>query len=260
MKRVFSIISLLLFAVISTVNTCPPSDRAALLAFKAALHEPYLGIFKSWTGTDCCHNWYGISCDPESNRVADINLRGESEDPIFERAHRTGFMTGVISPEICKLTRLSSIIIADWKGITGEIPKCIATLPFLRILDLIGNKISGETPADIGRLQRLTVLNVADNQISGRIPPLLTNLSSLMHLDLRNNKISGPIPRIFGRLRMLSRALLSGNQISGPIPESISRIYRLADLDLSMNKISGVIVIQTEQTASTLHMDAISRP
>ncbi|XVF47425.1 hypothetical protein PTKIN_Ptkin03bG0108100 [Pterospermum kingtungense] len=137
MRRTLSIILVFLFAVISTVNSCPPSDREAMLAFK--------------TGTDCCHKWYGISCDPESNRVADINLR------------------------------------ADWKGINGEIPKCINTLPFLRILDLIGYKISGEIPADIGRLQHLTVLNVADNQISGRIPPLLTNLSSLMHLDLRNN-------------------------------------------------------------------------
>ncbi|XP_039052540.1 DNA damage-repair/toleration protein DRT100-like [Hibiscus syriacus] len=130
-----------------------PSDRPALLAVKAALHEPHLAIFNSWKGTDCCHNWYGVSCDQETHRVADINLRGESEDAIFERAHRTGF----ISPEICKLSRLSSITIADWKGITAQIPKCITRLPFLRILDLIGNKISGQIPAGIGRLKRLTV-------------------------------------------------------------------------------------------------------
>ncbi|KAK8679663.1 hypothetical protein V6N13_145104 [Hibiscus sabdariffa] len=241
MKTIFTIFSLLVFSIISAVNSCPPSDRAALLAFKAALHEPYLGIFNSWTGTDCCRNWYGVSCDQETYRVADINLRGESEDPIFERAHRTGFMTGFISPEICKLARLSSITIADWKGITGEIPKCITGLPFLRILDLIGNRISGEIPADIGSLERLTVLNVADNQLTGRIPVSLTNLSNLMHLDLRNNKISGPIPSRAGDLSMLSRALLSGNQISGSIPVSLCKIYRLADLDLSVNKISGLI-------------------
>ncbi|OMO68550.1 hypothetical protein CCACVL1_19907 [Corchorus capsularis] len=240
MKRPFSIILVVLFTVISTVNSCPPSDRAALLAFKAALHEPYLGIFNSWTGTDCCHKWYGISCDNKSKKVAAINLRGESKD-LFERAGRSGFMTGHISSEICKLTRLSSIIIADWKGITGEIPKCISSLPFLRILDLIGNKITGNLPADIGKLQHLTVLNVADNQISGRIPASLTNLSNLMHLDLRNNKISGPIPKTFGRLGMLTRALLSGNSITGPIPASVCRIYRLADLDLSLNKIYGAI-------------------
>ncbi|KAK9224562.1 hypothetical protein WN943_009597 [Citrus x changshan-huyou] len=233
---------LLIFLAVSSsvVNCCPPSERAALLAFKAALHEPYLGIFNSWTGNDCCHNWYGVSCDQETHRVADINLRGESEDPIFQRAHRTGYMTGYISPAVCKLTRLSSLTLADWKGITGEIPRCISSIPFLRILDLIGNKLSGDIPRDIGRLHRLAVLNIADNNISGAIPPSIANLSSLMHLDLRNNRISGPIPGSVGRLRMMSRALLSRNQISGTIPSSISMIYRLADLDLSMNQISAI--------------------
>ncbi|MCI10948.1 DNA-damage-repair/toleration protein DRT100-like, partial [Trifolium medium] len=202
-------VTILILSLTTTVNSCPPSDRAALLAFKAALHEPYLGIFNSWTGADCCHNWYGVSCDKESRRVADINLRGESEDPIFQKKHRTGYMTGYISPSICKLTRLSSFTVADWKGISGEIPRCISSLPFLRIIDLIGNRISGNIPTDIGRLQRLTVFNIADNVISGNIPPSLTNLRSLMHLDIRNNRISGPLPNDFGRLPMLSRALLS---------------------------------------------------
>ncbi|KAF7824135.1 leucine-rich repeat receptor-like protein [Senna tora] len=239
------------------VQCCPPSDRAALLAFKAALHEPNLGIFNSWTGADCCNKWYGVSCDQHTRRVADINLRGESEDPLFQKAHRTGYMTGYISPAICKLTRLSSITIADWKGISGEIPRCITSLRFLRIVDLIGNRIYGPIPADIGRLHRLTVLNVADNLISGEIPPSLTNLSSLMHLDLRNNRISGSLPRTFGSLTMLSRALLSGNQLIGTIPTSMCTIYRLADVDLSRNKISGPIpeCVGRMGVLSTLNLD-----
>ncbi|KAJ8751209.1 hypothetical protein K2173_016390 [Erythroxylum novogranatense] len=240
------------------VLSCPASDRDALLAFRAALNESYLGIFNSWKGTECCHNWYGVSCDPETGRVADINLRGESEDPIFQKAHRTGYMTGFISPSVCKLERLSSLTIADWKAISGEIPRCITSLPFLRILDLIGNRISGDLPADIGRLHRLTVLNVADNMLSGQIPRSLTNLSSLMHLDLRNNRISGPLPPDFGRLPMLSRALLSRNYLSGPIPPSISSIYRLADLDLSLNSLTGTIPASLGKMAvlATLNLDA----
>ena len=251
------IIATVVLAGAVTVASCPPTDREALLAFRSALHEPYLGIFNSWSGYDCCHNWYGVSCDPETRRVADINLRGESEDPIFERAGRTGYMTGAISPAICKLRRLSSIIIADWKGISGEIPTCITSLPFLRILDLIGNKLSGPIPAGIGRLQRLTVLNVADNLISATIPSSLTRISTLTHLDLRNNRISGELPRDFGRLGMLSRALLSRNQFSGTIPSSISNIYRLADLDLSLNRFSGQIPASLGKMAvlSTLNLD-----
>ncbi|GMP88175.1 hypothetical protein CsSME_00040251 [Camellia sinensis var. sinensis] len=251
-------ITALLLSMSSAVYSCLPSDRAALMALRAVLHEPHhLGIFNSWNGTDCCHNWFGVSCDPTTRRVADINLRGESEDPIYQKAHRTGFMTGYISPSICRLNRLSSIIIADWKGISGTIPPCITNLPFLRILDLIGNKISGEIPADIGRLSRLTVLNVADNNITGTIPRSITNLSSLMHLDLRNNQLSGTIPRNFGKLRMLSRALLSRNRLTGSIPVSVSYIYRLADLDLSFNQISGPIPENIGKMAvlSTLNLD-----
>ncbi|KAK1409886.1 hypothetical protein QVD17_36415 [Tagetes erecta] len=257
MRTTLFITAVFVLIVVTTVNACPPSDRAALLAFKAALHEPYLGIFKSWTGPDCCNKWYGISCDPSTKRVADINLRGESEDPIFQNAHRTGYMNGSISPAICKLTRLSSVIIADWKGISGTIPKCITSLPYLRILDLIGNRISGEIPFNIGRLSRLSVLNVADNRITGRMPRSITNLSSLMHLDLRNNLISGTIPQNFGKLRMLSRALLSGNRIYGSIPYTISYIYRLSDLDLSLNRISGPIPESIGKMAvlATLNLD-----
>ncbi|XAR60399.1 Histone deacetylase [Bertholletia excelsa] len=250
-------IAAILLAASSAVDSCPPSDREALLAFKAALREPYLGIFNSWIGSDCCRNWYGVSCDPTSHRVADINLRGESEDPIFEKAHRTGFMTGYISPALCRLDRLSSLIIADWKGISGTIPPCISKLPFLRILDLVGNKISGPIPADIGRLSRLTVMNVADNNLTGIIPRSITSLSSLMHLDLRNNLLSGPLPRDMGKLRMMSRALLSHNRFAGPIPNTISYIYRLADLDLSFNRFSGQIPESLGKLGvlSTLNLD-----
>ena len=232
---------LILVALIGVINGCPPSEREALLSIKTGLHDPYLGIFSSWTGSDCCHGWYGVTCDPITNRVADINLRGESEDPIFEKAHRTGFMTGSISPAICNLDRLSTLVIADWKAISGEIPACITSLPLLRIVDLIGNRIFGDIPADIGRLSELTVLNLADNLLTGSIPRSIVNLGRLMHLDLRNNRLTGILPSDMGRLKMLSRALLSGNLLNGPIPVSISNIYRLADLDLSLNRFSGQI-------------------
>ncbi|KAI9121894.1 hypothetical protein K1719_007284 [Acacia pycnantha] len=80
---------------------------------------------------------------------------------------------------------------------TKPFNRCITSLPFLRIINLIGNRISSMNPAHIDRLQQLTVLNVVDNQISGARgggreprPTSVTNLSELMHLDLRNNRIT----------------------------------------------------------------------
>ncbi|CAL9046732.1 unnamed protein product [Musa banksii] len=238
---------------------CPTLDRDALLAFRSALSEKRLGIFSSWTGDDCCSQWYGVSCDPTTGRVAGISLRDESEDRIISRSGRSrGLMYGRISPEICRLDRLTTLILADWKQISGPIPPCLTSLSFLSILDLVGNRLSGPIPNDIGNLSRLTVLNVANNQISGSIPTSILALSSLMHLDLSNNQISGPIPGDFGNLRMLSRAMLSRNRISGSIPSSVGHMTRLADLDLAHNRISGEIPgsLGSVPVLSSLYLDS----
>ncbi|KAF7824521.1 DNA damage-repair/toleration protein DRT100-like [Senna tora] len=261
----------------ATVNSCPPSDRAALLAFKAALTGPYSGIFDSWTGTDCCVNWYGVVCDPTTHRVADINLRGDSDDqPILQKASggRSGCLTGSISPEICRLDRLTNLVVSGWKGISGEIPSCITSLSSLRVLDLIGNQLSGEIPKDIGKMQQLTVLNLADNAISGEIPASIVYLAGLKHLDLSNNQISGEIPADFGKLRMLSRALLSRqippsllsnpgmgilnlsrNGFEGTIPDVFGSKSYFMVLDLSHNNLNGPIPNSLSSTKFVGHLD-----
>ncbi|ONK66550.1 uncharacterized protein A4U43_C06F9360, partial [Asparagus officinalis] len=88
------------------------------------------------------------SCDPSTGRVADISLRGESPDPILARS---GLMTGSLSPALCRLDRLDSLILADWKQVSGPIPSCISSLSFLRHLDLVGNQISGQIPCTLPR-------------------------------------------------------------------------------------------------------------
>lgn len=219
---------------------CSSDDRATLLEFRSSLSESNHGIFKTWTAGRDCSAWYGVSCDPATGRVAGIDLRGESEDPIF--AGGSGHMTGTISPAVCRLRGLTSLVVADWKGISGPIPSCIPTsLPDLRILDLVGNSLTGEIPADVGKLSRLRVLNLADNQIAGEFPASVAGMRDLKHLDLSDNQLSGEIPADIGSMQMLSRVLLARNQLSGPIPSSISAMRRLADLDLSDNQLSGSI-------------------
>lgn len=198
-------LTVFLLLLATFAGACPASERAALLAFKASMYDDTMGIFSTWTGSNCCSNWYGISCDPTNGRVADITLRGEAEHPpVFlpsAQAGKPGFMSGTISPEICKINRLTTLVLADWKNISGSIPSCISELPILRIIDVVGNRIDGELPEGIGKLKTMTVLNVADNLIDGRIPKSLTELSSLMHLDLSNNRLTGIIPSNFGNLR-----------------------------------------------------------
>lgn len=208
MTMALSVVFFLLLVSSSTAfaSSCPPSDLAALLDFKASMEESKMGFFRTWTGTNCCKGWYGISCDQNNGRVADIELRGETEHPpVYLHSSRIaptpGFMSGKIPVSICNLDRLTTLVLAEWKNISGTIPDCIVNLPILRILDLVGNKITGKLPEKIGKLQRLTVLNVGDNLIHGSIPSSLPNLKSLMHLDLSDNKLTGTIPSNFGNLK-----------------------------------------------------------
>ncbi|KAL2464005.1 Leucine-rich repeat (LRR) family protein [Forsythia ovata] len=112
-----------------TVNACTQSDWAALLSFKTALNELYLGIFNTWSGTDCCDNWYGIDCDPDTKRVTDNILRGESKDPVLEKVGRSGYMTGLLFPFLYQLDRLTTLVVVNWKAIFGETPTCLTTFP-----------------------------------------------------------------------------------------------------------------------------------
>ncbi|KAG5064804.1 hypothetical protein JHK85_005987 [Glycine max] len=86
-----------------------------------ALNEPYFDLFNLWTGSNYCLNWYGISCNATIDRVTDINLHGESEDPIFEKVGRFGYMTGKLSPAICGIDTVTTLVVVDWKDIAGEI-------------------------------------------------------------------------------------------------------------------------------------------
>uniref|UniRef100_A0A7N0ULM4 Uncharacterized protein n=1 Tax=Kalanchoe fedtschenkoi TaxID=63787 RepID=A0A7N0ULM4_KALFE len=169
-------------------------------------------------------------------RVADINLRGESEDPLFEKSRKSGYMTGSLSTSICHLDSLTTLVIADWKGISGSIPTCIpSSLPTLRILNLIGNSFSGPIPSDIGALSKLKspqprwqsphrpwCHTLVSNPDAGSPPPQPHQQQAIPQHTRKPRQ----------HTRMLSRALLGRNDLSGPIPTSISSLNRLADLEL----------------------------
>ena len=70
------LVVLALLAQPAASSGCSAADRDALLSIRAALSEERLGLFSSWTGTDCCAGWYGVACDPTTGRVADLSLRG----------------------------------------------------------------------------------------------------------------------------------------------------------------------------------------
>ncbi|KAI3926239.1 hypothetical protein MKW98_028375 [Papaver atlanticum] len=56
----------------AALGKCNPSDYKALMNIKKSLDNPY--HLATWVpNTDCC-KWYGVACDPEINRINELNL------------------------------------------------------------------------------------------------------------------------------------------------------------------------------------------
>ena len=79
---------------------------------------------------------------------------------------------------------------------SGELPKSIGKLKFLRHLILSGCNFIGALPMWLGNLSQLTILNLPINNFSGEMPSSLTNLKALSYLDLQRNHLSGKIPSL----------------------------------------------------------------
>lgn len=53
-RAVLTISLLVLVTLEALIESCPTSEWASLMSFKAALNEPNFGIFHSWRGTNFC--------------------------------------------------------------------------------------------------------------------------------------------------------------------------------------------------------------
>lgn len=124
------------------------------------------------------------------------------------------------------------------RNISG--PLFFPRTPFLRDLNLTGNRFTGPIPGGINRIHRILSLDLSRNLLEGSIPPSLGNLSLLMYLDVSLNQLSGPLPLEIGHLSNLTALLLADNRLSGPILP-LDNLTRLSSLNLSQNNFSGVI-------------------
>ncbi|KAJ0713674.1 putative non-specific serine/threonine protein kinase [Helianthus annuus] len=168
------------------------------------------------------------------------------------RLHKNNF-TGKIPHSLCKSKYLQILDLAH-NNLTGSVPHCFRkldgmksssyddscmsvcgegnmmqvlkgaaldytkTLPFVKNMDLSGNKLVGEIPETLTALNGLVGFNLSYNHLSGGIPRNIGNMTSLNSLDLSANKLTGTIPLSLGALNFLSYLNLSHNNLSGQIP------------------------------------------
>nr|XP_048317861.1 receptor-like protein 7 isoform X1 [Ziziphus jujuba var. spinosa] len=78
---------------------------------------------------------------------------------------------------------------------SGEIPKQLGLLTYLKVLNLSNNALSGHIPSSFGNMHELESLDLSRNRLNGEIPASLSNLNFLEVLDLSHNQLFGRIPK-----------------------------------------------------------------
>uniref|UniRef100_A0A8R7U1V0 Leucine-rich repeat-containing N-terminal plant-type domain-containing protein n=2 Tax=Triticum urartu TaxID=4572 RepID=A0A8R7U1V0_TRIUA len=239
-----------------TYKDCHPGDKAALLAFKAALGEAY--HFASWTPDNPCCDWYDVTCDHFTGRVVglavfqDANLTGTIPSALAGLPHLQDLtlrhlpaLSGPIPPAIGKLSNLSNLRIS-WTAVSGPVPSFLGALKKLTFLELSFNSLSGAIPASLGTIPNLSGINLSRNRLTGAIPPMfLSKSADQVYLWLSHNNLTGPVPAGFAAVNF-AHLDLSRNDLTGDASGLFGRGKELQYIDLSRNDfdfdLSGVVL------------------
>ncbi|CAN1297556.1 Probable LRR receptor-like serine/threonine-protein kinase IRK [Linum perenne] len=264
------LILLLLAAIFtsSVLGSLSPSlddDVLGLIVFKSDLQDPD-GRLSSWNQDDdtpC--NWFGVKCNPRSNRVTELSLSGLSlsgrigrgllQLQFLRKLTLSGNnLTGSFSPE---LSRLQNITAVDLSGnsLSGAIPsEFFAQCGSLRAISLAGNGFSGKIPDTLSSCASLVSVNFSSNQFSGSLPAGIWGLTGLRSVDFSDNLLEGEVPLGIERLNNLRGVNLSKNRFSGKIPDGIGRLFLLRTVDFSRNSFSGSLPRTMRNLGMCVHL------
>ena len=227
-------------------------EALSLLTWKSSLDIQSQSFLSSWSGSNPCYHWFGVTCNNPAGTISHLNLsscglRGTLHnldfsslpDLLYLNLQKNSFYKTIPSniTYLSKLTFLSLSI----NALSGDIPYGIGMLRSLEELFLSYNVFVRLIPQSIGNLTKLMTLHLDTNNLSGPIPQEIGFLRSLNSLDLSINNLEGSIPPSIGNLRNLTSLYLYENNLSGSIPQEIGLLRSLNDLVLSINKLSGHI-------------------
>ncbi|TKY48002.1 putative leucine-rich repeat receptor serine/threonine-protein kinase [Spatholobus suberectus] len=142
-----------------------------------------------------------------------------------------------------QLTSLKTLLLQE-NQIFGSIPRSLANLSRLFILNLTSNLLNGTICSDIFTLPKLEQLFLSCNLFKTPIPAAIGKCRNLGLLDLSHNQFSGRIPDSLGNLVRLNSLFLNNNLLSGTIPPTLGRCNNLYRLDLSHNRLAGSIPLE----------------
>ncbi|KAL3838706.1 hypothetical protein ACJIZ3_023297 [Penstemon smallii] len=183
------------------------SDRAALLAFRAAVGGRVL-LWNLSNPSPC--SWSGVQCSANNSAVVALHFPG------------MGLSGRLPSNTISNLTNLTTLSLR-YNSLSGPLPSdFFASLTSLRNIYLQHNFFTGEIPDSLFSLTNLVRLNLAENNFSGPISPNFNNLTRLGTLFLQGNQLSGSIPDLDLPSLGQDQFNVSNNNLTGEIPRGLS--------------------------------------
>jgi len=158
-------------------------------------------------------------------------------------------LSGVLTSEICKLKKLTSLNLQD-NSLTG-LPSEIGQLTNLKTLVLRNNPIT-DLPNEIGGLKSLISLDLCKNQLT-TLPAGIGGLTNLTSLDLSANRHERrgngytsisytlkSLPNEIGNLVNLTTLNLKENGGLTALPNTIGNLKNLTSLDVSSCRLTSL--------------------
>jgi len=205
-----------------------------------------------------------------------INLDSQTDD--LDHSHDPDFgdtlvpltITGTLSPEFGKLSRLEVLTMA-WNSFYGTLSTSIGQMSSLRILRLPNNFFSGTVPSELGLLSNLVEIDLGSTGLGGSLPSEIWQLTKLERLYLGtssdaginefrvtipstigflslmrdldlSDSFEGQIPSEFFLLSRLERLRIGDNGlVAGGLPCEIGLLSSLVSLDLAASSLTGII-------------------
>ncbi|KAL3635781.1 hypothetical protein CASFOL_020328 [Castilleja foliolosa] len=226
---------------INVTYTCIPTEKNALLKFKASLSSLSSDKLSSWIDTnyDCC-TWQGVECDKATGHVIGLHL-GNKDGKVDNMLQGSS-----IDSSLLELKYLGTLDLSrnDFHG--SQIPEFIGSMKQLQHLNLSNANFAGIVPHQLGNLSILRTLDLEDNE--NLIVDDLTwasNLSSLEYLDMSHVDLSraNNIVEVLSKLSSILVLSLSKSGLDNTNLAHSCVNYTLFTnvqfLDLSLNYLEG---------------------
>jgi hypothetical protein len=252
----------------SSGRALPTTQLEALVAFKASGGVANTAPLASWTGSNPCQGWAGVTCRgwqgddanaafvaafaaaSEENARAGASASAAVETLMFDVNAHPEFRqlegdVGALAP----LVELRALHL-DKTRVMGDVA-ALAPLAKLQMLSLYNTKVVGDVKGLVP-LERLTILCLTNTEVSGDVKGL-SLAKQLTNLHLTNTMVSGDVKGLAPLVKLVDLTLV-GTNMSGDV-KGLTPLVKLTSLYLDGNVVSGCAAFCADSGSFHAHCD-----